>query len=109
MVSLHFKIANLDRNDPKYWFLLLQALSNAKAYLEEIADGNEDESVILSAAECLEYEIERFIRAIPVNDIFVSPEMDPIVEIRDNGTTIQITLDEYLSQFHQPFGDHRLN
>lgn len=109
MVSLLLHIPMLDQTDPQYWFDLLKALSNTKDFLERISEGNDDEDVILSAADCIEFEIERIIHRVIGSDVQIPKELNPTVEFEENGTTVELTLGQFNNLHHQSGDGSHIN
>lgn len=104
MVSVVFHIPILDQTDPQYWLDLLKALSNTVEYLVRISEGNDDEDVILSAADCIEFEIERIISRVMKSNVQIPKELNPIVQIEENGTTVELALGQF-NNLHRQSGD----
>jgi hypothetical protein len=101
MVSLECQIPVAVSTDPNYWVNLLKALATVSEYLNRIAEGHYDEEVFLSAADCIECEMQGILRRAMDLGVDLPAELNPIVWIEENGATVKMHLGDYISLHEQ--------
>lgn len=104
MVSLEFHLSTYNPSDAHYWVDLLKSLATVNEYLNRIAEGHHDEEIMLSAADCIEYEMKEILHRVAGSGIDIPLELNPTVRIEENGATIIMPLKDYIN-LHGPSSD----